>query len=259
MPPASQYPKRATISDASNPPEALPQTFVISTLPPPAPSSRVRASAAPTSIERVSSRPPPLPVADPAHATAEPLASAAMAWDAPTTDRAALKEERAATGSDFRPWPRWASWLGLKSQLVLAKLRGFEKRRQLLKPALIAVVAATLGWGVGAKPWARRPAIAHSSFQVQAKAGRGVHGHTVAALPTGPVPGARPAVPIDIGKPRARPPQQQPKAALAPKQHAKLPSRGKARDSYSKAAAGLGVRRTAPAQGSKARAHGSGQ
>lgn len=230
MPPVTQSSKRIAQGHALGTPEAIADIFVISALPPPAPSSRVRARTAPVSGGAAfggtgrtppRSTPPPLPYS--ARSVAASPSSSPTSWDSSIqSTRPAPDEEEDRLIRALRAWARWPNWtheLRLKSRAVVKRLERIGRRPQVLRSIAIALIAALLGWGVGARPWARPDAVAAAGDHAPAKTASFVHEGF--ATDTGNVKAgsavAAPAQPVETAKGQGRP---------APKRHKGVSGQG---------------------------------
>jgi hypothetical protein len=134
---------------------------------------------------------------------------------------------------------------------VSSRLGGLERQRQALRSIAIAVIAALLGWGVGARPWARQHALAGSGVHAPPRAAAVVHegasetGHakagTAVAAPAHPVEAIRT---IETATGQGRPAPKRRKGVST--QGSKLKARARSPGVHSRSAALSARLRTAP-------------
>ena len=172
-------------------PEAIPEAFVISLLPPPAPSSRTGplASARPRSV------PPPLP--DMAKQPVAALRTPTLAWDLPQPPTPGAPDESQAAAEDarmvraLRGSARWGNALDwLRTNVKSAFVTLSRSWSHVLISKRVAIGLASLS-GVLlcglliAKPWA------HSHHVARAKGARAAHVSTRAHASTAPKAAAK--------------------------------------------------------------------
>ena len=246
MPPVPQYPKSTAAKDVRGAPVPIPEAFVISMLPPPSPSSRRVASSPPlglnlTSAEIASSQrrptPPPLPNSEPPVVASRSNSSSVLDIPGKRSDPPSELELL----PEFRPrlgLPHWARVLGFRSRALFARLMAFDRRKQLLRPIAIAGIAALLGWGVGAKPWAPRHGLQSSSAKAPPKPNRAMSHQSAASAPHNEIAATRARASAEPLAITAHGPTSKgrPKATPGPGHGAKIPVRGKPLSTHSKAA-----------------------